>query len=60
MLDKMKSLYPRKIGIVKTKGDPEILSLKYYINKYKLYIEIDFLEINIQKLWHQVCQNYLI
>jgi len=50
MLDKMKSLYPRKIGIVKTKGDPEILSLKYYINKYKLNIEIDFLETNIQKL----------
>ena len=50
MLDKMKSLYHRKIGIVKTKGDPEILSLKYYINKYKLNIEIDFLETNIQKL----------
>jgi len=30
MLDKMKSYYPRKIGIVKIKGDPEILSLKFY------------------------------
>jgi len=36
MLDKMKTYYPRKIGIIKTKGDPKILNLKnrYLGDKY--------------------------
>jgi len=30
MLDKMKTFYPRKIGIVKYRGDPEIIFLKLH------------------------------